>query len=154
METNLLISYGSTMNQDFMARICPGAKVAAKSWLHDYRLVFQGIRYSHASVIPEKGQSVPVLLWHITQQDEAALDNYNGIETGFYEKVSLPVEYNGEIVNAIAYIMKPRELGEPRDYYLEIIAQAYKDLNLPIIILNNAVHYSKYFSKEERENAG
>ena len=142
------------MNQEFMAKICPGAEVKSKSWLRDYRLVFQGIRYSHASVIPEKGQNVPVLLWRITQQDEAALDSYNGVETGYHEKKYLPVEYNGEIVNALAYIMKPRNFGEPRDYYLEIIAQAYKDLNLPIVILNNAVHQSKYFNMEEKENAG
>lgn len=154
MEKNLLISYGSTMNQEFMAKICPGAEVTAKSWLHDYRLVFQGIMHPHASVIPEKGQSVPVLLWHITQQDEAALDSYNGIQCGFYEKEYLPVEYNGEIVNALAYTMKPREFGEPSDYYLEIIVQAYKDLNFPIAILNNALQYSKIFKKEEKENAG
>jgi gamma-glutamylcyclotransferase (GGCT)/AIG2-like uncharacterized protein YtfP len=154
METKLLISYGSTMNQEFMAKRCPGAKVTAKSWLHDYRLVFQGIKYPHASVIPEKGQSVPVLLWHITPQDEANLDEYNGTEYGFYTKEYLPVEYDGEIVNALTYIMSPRALGVPYDFYLEIIARAYKDLNFPINILNNAVKYSKFFKKEEQENAG
>jgi gamma-glutamylcyclotransferase (GGCT)/AIG2-like uncharacterized protein YtfP len=142
------------MSKEFMEKECPGAEVAAKSWLHDFRLVFQGIRYPHASVIPEKGQSVPVLLWHITQQDEAELDCYNGVNCGFYKKERLHVEYNGEIVEALAYIMPPRKLGEPQDYYLEIIAQAYKDLNFPIVILNNALQYSKNFKKEEKENAG
>ena len=154
MEKTLLISYGITMNKEFMESQCPGAEVASKSWLHDYRLVFQGVVYPHASVIPEKGQSVPVLLWHITQQDEAALDAYNGIQCGFHKKEYLPVEYDGKIVNALAYIMTPRNLGEPQDYYLEIIAQAYKDLNFPIVILNNALQYSKIFRKEEKENAG
>lgn len=154
METKLLITYGSTMNREFMAIKCPGAKVTAKSWLYDYRLVFQGVKYPHASVIPEKGQDVPVLLWHITPQDEKALDEYNGVECGFYTKEYLPVEYDGEIVNALAYIMSPRDLGAPRDFYLEIIAKAYKDLNFPVNILNQAVQYSKLSNKEEKEHAG
>ena len=83
----LYIAYGSNLDTWQMRYRCPGARPVAKSWLHDYRLVFQGMPLNaHANVIPEKGQKVPVVVWEITAANEKALDRYEGVKGGYYTK--------------------------------------------------------------------
>ena len=154
MPTKLLISYGSTMNTRLMRYRCPKAKVIAKSWLHDYRLVFKGIKYAHATVIPEPEQSVPILLWEITPEDEASLDKFEGVSQGFYNKEYRTVECDGELKEALIYIMAPNILGVPDDLYLGVIAEAYKALNFPVCFLNEALKYStENKGKEKKKDA-
>lgn len=136
----LYIAYGSNLDQYQMAHRCPTAKPIAKSWLHDYKLVFQGNPYgAHANVIPEEGQEVPVVIWEISAKDEAALDRYEGVAGGYYTKEYMEVEVDGEMLEALIYIMTPRDYGIPTDLYLDTIAQGYEDFNLPITYLNDAV---------------
>lgn len=139
----LYIAYGSNLNTEQMAWRCPGAKILAKSWLHNHRLVFQGNRYgAHANVIPEKGQDVPVLIWEITAAHEKSLDRYEGVKGGYYTKEYMPVEVAGEIHEALIYIMTPNPFGIPSDGYLECIAEGYKEFNFDIRILNEAVQHA------------
>ena len=136
----LYIAYGSNLNVDQMQWRCPGAKVIAKSWLHDHRLVFQGAPYgAHANVIPEKGQDVPVAIWEITRNDERALDRYEGVAGGYYRKEYWPIEVAGEMKEALIYIMNPNPYGIPSDGYLGTITRGYADFNLDMRILNDAV---------------
>lgn len=143
MKKTLYIAYGSNLDTTQMAFRCPGATVVAKSWLHDYRLVFQGMLLNaHANVIPEEGQDVPVVIWEITKQDEDALDLYEGVRGGYYKKEYLRVEVNGRMRKALIYIMTPRNsrnYGIPSDGYLDTIARGYNDFNFDIRILNRAV---------------
>ena len=116
MKKRLYIAYGSNLDTDQMAWRCPGAKVVAKSWLHDHRLVFQGRPYgAHANVIPEKGQEVPVAIWEIDQWDEMALDRYEGVSGGYYTKETMEVEVAGKKKEALIYIMTPNPYGIPAD---------------------------------------
>ena len=135
----LYISYGSNLNKKQMSFRCPTAKPIAKSWLNDYRLVFQGNPYgAHANVIPAEGYEVPVVVWEITAADERALDRYEGVAGGYYTKEYFTVEVNGEMKEALIYIMTPRDFGTPADGYLDIITGGYKDFNLDVRILNDA----------------
>lgn len=139
----LYIAYGSNLNRQQMAYRCPTAKPIAKSWLHDHRLVFQGQPYNaHANVIPEKGQEVPVVIWTISARDEAALDRYEGVAGGYYTKEYMEVEVNGEMKEALIYIMTPHDFETPADHYLGVIAKGYKDFNFPILTLNNALKHA------------
>lgn len=143
MKKRLYIAYGSNLNTEQMAWRCPGAKVLAKSWLHDYRLVFQGRRFgAHANVIPEAGQDVPVVIWEIDRYDEMALDRYEGVKGGYYTKETMKVEVNGKMREALIYIMTPNPYGIPDDFYLETIAKGYADFNLDVRILNDAVKHA------------
>lgn len=146
MSKKLYISYGSNLNKAQMRFRCPNAKVVAKSWLHDYRLTFQGSRYNaHANVIPEKGQAVPVAIWEIGPRDEANLDRYEGVAGGYYTKKYITLEVAGEMREALIYIMTPNDYGIPADSYLDTIAQGYKDFNFPALTLNEAViHAGKH----------
>lgn len=144
MNKRLYIAYGSNLDTNQMAFRCPTAKPIAKSWLHDHRLVFQGSLYgAHANVIPEKGQEVPVAIWEIGPRDEANLDRYEGVAGGYYTKEYLTVEVNGEMKEALVYIMAPHPFGIPTDGYLNTIARGYKDFNFPVDILNQAVKHAQ-----------
>lgn len=143
MNKQLYIAYGSNLNEAQMAYRCPTAKPIAKSWLHDYRLVFQGHPYNaHANVIPEEGQEVPVVIWEISARDEAFLDRYEGVEGGYYTKEYMEVEVDGEMKKALIYIMTPHNFGSPSTGYLGTIAEGYADFNLPVKILNDAVKHA------------
>lgn len=139
-KTKLYIAYGSNLDTEQMAYRCPDAIPVAKSWLHDYRLVFQGRPYgAHANVIPAKGHDVPVVIWDITARDERALDRYEGVAGGYYTKETMTVEVAGKMEEALIYIMSPNPYGIPEDYYLQTIARGYQDFNLDVRVLNEAV---------------
>ena len=144
MKKTLYIAYGSNLHQEQMAWRCPGAKVIAKSWLHDYKLVFQGHPYNaHANVIPAKGYDVPVVIWEIDKYDEMSLDRYEGVRGGYYRKEYMQVEVAGEMQEALIYIMNPNPYGRPSDSYLKTIVEGYRDFNMDIRILNNAAIEAK-----------
>lgn len=140
MKKTLYIAYGSNLDMGQMAYRCPNAKVVAKSWLHDYQLVFKGRQFgAHATVIPAEGYDVPVAIWELTPQDEAILDMYEGVKGGYYTKEHMKVEVNGRMRKCLIYIMTPNRYGIPTDTYLETIARGYDDFNFDIRILNHAV---------------
>lgn len=140
MKKRLYIAYGSNLNKEQMQYRCPTAKPIAKTLLKDYQLVFQGRLFgAHANVIPAKGQEVPVAIWEITARDEANLDLYEGVRGGYYTKEYMEVEVNGEMREALIYIMTPNPYGTPTDGYLQTIAEGYKDFNFSARILNEAV---------------
>ena len=60
------IAYGSNLAVDQMSRRCPGARIEGKAELQDWRLAF----HPHATIRPEQGFTVPVLIWEITDNDE------------------------------------------------------------------------------------
>ena len=140
MKKRLYIAYGSNLNKEQMQYRCPTAKPIAVATLKDHQLVFQGRPYgAHANVIPAKGQEVPVAIWEITARDEANLDIYEGVRGGYYTKETMEIEVNGEMQEALIYIMTPNHYGTPADSYLQTIAEGYRDFNLPAQILNEAV---------------
>lgn len=140
MKKRLYIAYGSNLNKAQMQYRCPTAKPMAVATLEDHQLVFQGRPYgAHANVIPAKGQEVPVAIWEITARDEANLDIYEGVRGGYYTKEYMEIDVNGEMQEALIYIMSPNPYGIPADGYLQTIAEGYADFNLPVQALNDAV---------------
>lgn len=152
MKKRLYIAYGSNLNIGQMKWRCPGAKVVAKSWIHDHRLVFQGRAFgAHANIIPAKGYDVPVVIWEITADNERALDRYEGVKGGYYTKETMEVEVAGKMKKALVYIMTPNPYGIPADTYLQCIAEGYRDFNLDMRVLNNAVMHAHAHTQLIRE---
>lgn len=125
------IAYGSNLNMEQMLQRCPGAVVIGKTWLEGYRLTFRG-RSSWggvANIEPRKGSRVPVGIWRITEQDEEALDWYEGFPRLYYkQEFSLVVD--GNRITAMAYIMTPgRPWARPNRSYLDTIRQGYDDFD-------------------------
>jgi hypothetical protein len=141
--TKLYLAYGSNLNQEQMARRCPTAKVVGVTILPNYRLAFCG-RHSNAvaTILPQKGGQVPVLIWEITDADEASLDLYEGFPF-FYGKKNLRVTLNDKLVKAMIYIMNDTQIhGTPTRSYYSTILVGYRAAGFDVEILRAAVNES------------
>ena len=138
MKKRIYLAYGSNLNTEQMSMRCPTAKVMGAAVLKDYRLVFREV----ASVEPHKGAETPVLLWTIKPLDELALDRYEGYPH-LYRKETVEVELDGEIVEAMVYIMNPvRPYATPNPYYYTTILEGYKEFGFDAQYLKDAVDFS------------
>ena len=68
----LYIAYGSNINLEQMAQRCPHSKVIGTSEIKDFELEFRGV----ATIVPNKGASVPVLIWELDERDFTNLNRY------------------------------------------------------------------------------
>lgn len=131
------IAYGSNLNLEQMKHRCPTAEVVGKTMLENYRLRFRGkFTSTFATVEPAEGRSVPVLVWKLKAEDETQLDRYEGSPSQ-YRKETLSVEVNGEIVDAMIYIMNERfPYRQPGESYYQVILDGYKELGFDPRILD------------------
>ena len=136
----LYIAYGSNLNLPQMAHRCPTAEVVGSAQVKDFALLFRGGRgHAVATIEPQEGAAVPVLVWRITPQDELALDRYEGYPS-FYEKQMMEVELGGRSVEAMVYVMTPgHRLGYPSDYYYQTILDGYDSAGFAPDVLEQAV---------------
>ena len=138
MEKKYYIAYGSNLNAEEMSWRCPTARVVGSGMLRDYRLLF----CVFATIVPEKGCSVPVAVWEIDEKCEEKLDIYERYPS-FYRKEYLDVDIGGEIIRAMVYIMNGGRARLPGEDYLEVIRQGYRDMSLDEIYLDDALSYTK-----------
>lgn len=137
-------AYGSNLNVRAMATRCPRAKKRGKMIVTDAALVFRGV----ADVVHRKGSQVQGGLWRITKECERALDAYEGArgENGFYVKRYFHMVINGVHEDVLFYQMNMRDEGmargvmPPSEYYLDTIAQGYRDFGLELAELDEALH--------------
>jgi len=122
----LYIAYGSNLNLRQMKHRCPTATVAGKAVLKGWKMTFRGAGGGVATIEREDDSSVPVLVWRIYPQDEKALDAYEGAPR-FYRKETLPVELDGETVEAMVYIMNDgHPICYPGTSYYDTILEGYE----------------------------
>ena len=125
-----------------MAHRCPGAKIAGKAVLHDWKLAFG----RHATIEPCPGGEVPVLIWELGEEDEQVLDRYEGFPT-YYVKKDLDVIMtdldgkNPAVVTAMVYIMTEiQKDGYPSPTYYYTIREGYKRFGFDLDILKRALY--------------
>ena len=135
----LYIAYGSNLNLEQMSQRCPTARAVGTSVLKDWRLLFRGQHTGAVATVERfRGGSVPVLVWQLQPQDEAALDHYEGWPH-LYRKETLRIRLNGETVEAMIYIMNEiRPYGLPSLYYFSTIRDGYVSAGFDIGILRKA----------------
>ena len=139
----LYLAYGSNLNLEQMAYRCPTAEVVGTATLEDGRLMFKGV----ATIERCRGSSVPVLVWNIQPQDEAALDIYEGWPH-LYRKETRRIVLNGKTVNAMVYIMNGRRpYSPPNQGYYNTILEGYESAGFDTSILQKAA----LDSSEERK---
>lgn len=136
----LYLAYGSNMHEGQMSFRCPKATLLGKTVIKDYELVFKGHRTGAVATIePKAGSEVPVLVWDIKPSDERTLDVYEGFPR-LYIKQDFEVEFNGETVTAMAYVMTPgRVYGMPSNGYYQTIHTGYKEHGIPTKTLSDAL---------------
>lgn len=145
----LYIAYGSNLNLEQMKRRCPTAEVVGAAELKNWRLWFRGGNHSAVATIErERGFTVPVLVWRIRPQDEAALDRYEGWPH-LYRKETLRMTVNKKRVYAMVYIMNAdrHPYGVPSAGYFNTICEGYMSANFDARILYDAVKHSKEAAK-------
>jgi len=146
------VAYGSNLSVDQMAHRCPDATIVGTGVLKDWDLVF---RY-HATIEPRPGCTVPVLVWAISERDEARLDRYEGYPRYYIKKyLSVPVtaprgRFN---VRGMVYTMVDGQpVTPPSDAYYGIIEEGYERFNFDRRILRHALDEAIYqqFVQDEK----
>lgn len=150
------IAYGSNLNVKQMAWRCPKAKAIGTAVIKDYELLFKGSKSgSYLTIEPKIGASVPVAIWETTEEDEKALDRYEGYPNFYYKKtMTLEVKKLGkeetETVNAYVYIMhEDRALGVPSLSYVSTCVEGYKEYGFDVTTLIKALNKSRRVCNEE-----
>lgn len=125
------IAYGSNLNIEQMAYRCPNARPLWSGMLRDYELFYAGSRSgNYATIRKQNGCSVPIGVWAISEEDEEALDRYEGYPV-FYYKKEIGFKIDGEQKTAIVYIMRQDAIeGQPTRWYEAVVRQGYRDFGL------------------------
>lgn len=131
MRRQLYFAYGSNMNVRQMAYRCPDADPVGYMYLDHWRLVFRGV----ADIVPDGKARCPGGVWVISEEDERKLDLYEGVRSGLYRKVYLPIEafrWQGfEYKWMLVYVMNSTGIFPPSQYYLDGIVEGYRDFHMP-----------------------
>jgi len=122
-------AYGSNMVASQMAARCPNASVIGVACLKGYRFRINSRRVG--TVIPDQTHQVYGLLWDITPWDLLALDRYEDVKAGLYEKANVVVELSDRQVEALIYFATDQSVGLPRPRYMKDVVAAAKQWELP-----------------------
>ena len=117
----LYFAYGANLNMHSMRTRCPDAVAIQPFYLDGYRLAFSGV----ATVLPSEDNRVPGALWAISEQDEAALDRFEGWPH-MYRKETIAQDG----LEFMIYVMNADTPWEPSQNYLDIIQDGYRDWKL------------------------
>ena len=138
-------AFGSNLNTRQMAWRGPTAKKLHTAELEGYRLEFRGSEgNAYATISPDEDSKVPILLWGIQPQDEQRLDRYEGWPR-FYRKETIPVEIEGRMQDAMAYIMNgAHDLELPGSRYWHTVWEGYEENGLDTDVLEVALERSEW----------
>jgi gamma-glutamylcyclotransferase (GGCT)/AIG2-like uncharacterized protein YtfP len=125
----LHFAYGSNMDRALMRANCPSARALGTAILRDYRFIIAACGY--ASVERRNGARVQGVLWRLTPADVDALDRYESVATGLYDRDNLSVQGPTGRVPALVYVARAGGLGRPKPGYLELVVAAARDWQLP-----------------------
>ncbi len=128
-------AYGSNMDPAQMARRCPHSPQQGTGWLDGWRLTFGGAdlgwQGALATVVEDGSERVFVVLYEVSEADEAALDRWDGAELGYYRKTKVRViTLDGDVL-AWLYVLNDYEGGLPSAGYLGILADAAETAGAP-----------------------
>ena len=144
------LAYGSNLSVVQMLHRCPSAIYVGYSDIPGYRLLFRGSQTgSYLTIEPMKKRTVPVLVWMVEDEDEAALDLYEGYPR-FYRKETMKVMLRSfanplvvDEVEAFVYIMdESRPLGKPSENYYMVCLEGYVRFGFNTKILERAYRES------------
>ena len=147
------VAYGSNLNKTQMSRRCPDAKVFGTGYLVNWELLYHGSKTgSYATIARKQGCKVPVAVWEISEDDEKALDRYEGFPR-FYQKHNVFVKMgNGSKKLCMVYIMFSGSVpGEPSPAYIRTVRDGYWDFNLDQRYLDESIQKNRREVDEAEE---
>ena len=149
----LYFAFGSNMDDEQMARRCPGATPATMATLLDHRLVFRGPSKNRgagvASVDPAPGPGVRGLVWNLSEEDLLTLDRREGAPQ-WYKRATVSVATDDGSSQEVILYRLPRDVLEmvPTDDYYDQIAAAYLHLRLDLRPLEDALTRARHAASE------
>ena len=146
----LYLAYGSNLNVEQMVYRCPDATPVGIAELKGYHLLFKGSKTgSYLTIERREDESVPVVVWLVSEANENALDRYEGCPDFYYKKF-MDIEYTDLQSRAVkkgeafVYIMhEDRKCGIPSKQYLETCAEGYRNFGFDSSLLVRAYLESK-----------
>ena len=118
-----------------MARRCPHSPRAGTGWLNGWRLTFGGQDLGWegalATVAEDRNARVFVVLYEVSDSDEEALDQWDGVTLGYYSKLRVRVTTLDGDVLAWLYVVNDYEGGLPSASYIGIMADAAEAAGAP-----------------------
>jgi hypothetical protein len=134
-------AYGSNLNRAAMKRRCPQARPLGPATLAGYAF-FVGVD-GWGSVKPSAGDTVHGVLWQLTPRCVAALHAYELLHAGLYQVRHLPVRSGQRLMPAMVYLLRRRAPGLPKPGYVEMIAAAARDWQLPERYIRSVERWSR-----------
>lgn len=149
MAKRYYIAYGSNLSIQQMQMRCPGARIIGTSVIDDYELLFKGSKTgSYLTIEPKAGASVPVAVWDVSEQNEMALDRYEGAPHFYYKaEMVLPIKgiRTGKVRRrrVFVYIMhEERSIGLPSASYVRVCREGYQAFGFDEALLTEAIQRS------------
>lgn len=132
-------AYGMNTNLTGMANRCPGAVSLGYAVLKNHKFRFA----VHADIIKDASEQVDGVLWKISTEHLATLDDQEGYPW-YYDRKEVEVEHNGTTVKAIVYFMQPGNICKmPSDGYLNSIIEGYAKNSVPVKQVDKALSVVK-----------
>ncbi len=131
----LYAAYGTNMDPAQMLDRCPHSPSRGSGWLEGWRLTFggeeRGWEGALATIVEDPASRVFVMLYDLSEQDEAALDRWEGSDLGLYRKIRLRVQtLDGDSLTWL-YVLDGYEGGLPSARYLGLMADAAEIAGAP-----------------------
>jgi hypothetical protein len=125
----LHFAYGSNMSRALMAMRCPGARPLGTVSLAGWRFIVNpdGV----GSIAPRSGALLRGVLWRVDLRDLAAINAYEGIDSGLYLRRVLPVRHGKRLRPALVYIARRPGEGAARPGYISLVVEAAREWGLP-----------------------
>jgi gamma-glutamylcyclotransferase (GGCT)/AIG2-like uncharacterized protein YtfP len=131
----LYAAYGSNLDPEQMRERCPHSPSRGAGWLVGWRLTFGaeelGWEGALATVVEDAGDQVFVMVYDVPEQDEAALDTWEGADNGLYRKIRVRVQTLAGEELCWLYILDGYEGGLPSARYLGLMADAAEKAGAP-----------------------
>lgn len=127
-------AYGSNLSLEQMQKRCPGSEPLRSHRLPGYRLVLRGV----ANIELSQGAEIHGAIYSITESDERILDGYEGFPT-LYTKGAFTAQIAEADEEVTFYELVARRYKPAREGYVEIIRTGFRDWNLPVESLQEAV---------------
>lgn len=129
--TNQYFAYGSNMNRDQMTRRCPGSEYGSLAVLRGWAYFINGNGY--AGVEERPGSETHGCIWTLRESDWFALDQYEAVSEGFYERILLEVEVGADRFKreVWVYLSIDRAYGRPSANYQRIVEEGGREIGLP-----------------------
>jgi len=132
---SIYAAYAGNLDPARMASRCPHSPQQGTGWLEGWRLTFGGSDLGWEGALPtvvEDGDHrVFVALYELSEQDEASLDEWDGVSLGYYRKARVRVStLDGEVL-AWLYVLNDYEGGLPSARYLGMMADAAEAAGAP-----------------------